>query len=111
MDERKTDKQTVFVRGVSFDADDQEFNDFFSDIGPVRQAFLVKSKGGAKHKGFGFVHFALQEDAERATAELNGKELKGRRIQVRSTLHNMHARHATTILVTGADLTGMFICR
>lgn len=83
MEDKKTDKQTVFVRGVSFDVTDQELNDFFSDIGPVRQAFLVKTKGGQKaHKGFGFVQYALQSDAERAAAELNGKELQGRKLQV-----------------------------
>ena len=80
----KTDKNTVFVRGVSFDVGDQELQDFFGELGPVRQAFLVKARGATKHKGFGFVQFALQEDAERAAAELNGAELGGRRVQVRA---------------------------
>lgn len=89
MAERQHDKCTVFVRGVSFDAGDDDFSEFFSDIGPVKQAFLVKRKGAAKHKGFGFVHFALHEDAERAAAELNGKELKGRKLQVRHVMHGL----------------------
>lgn len=84
MAEAKHDKTTVFVRGVSFDVGDQELNDFFSELGPVRQAFVVKGRGGGKHKGYGFVQFALQSDAERAAAELSGKPLGGRAVQVRA---------------------------
>jgi hypothetical protein len=53
-----------------------------SGIGPVKQAFIVKSSGKT-HKGFGFVQFALHEDAERAAKQANGVELGGRKMQVR----------------------------
>lgn len=101
MDDRKTDKNTVFVRGVSFDVQDRELNDFFSDIGPVRQAFLVKSRGGAKHKGYGFVQFALQTDAERAATELNGKELQGRKLQVIQAYAFHVSAHLATLCIQG----------
>lgn len=53
-----------------------------SGIGPVKQAFIVKGSGKT-HKGFGFVQFALHEDAERAAKQANGVELGGRKMQVR----------------------------
>ena len=84
MKEGVKDERTVFVRGVSFDVDDREFEAALSDIGPVKSCFLVKpqGQGGGKHRGFGFCTFAVREDAERAVEEMNGKAVKGRKLQV-----------------------------
>lgn len=75
------DPRTVFVRNVAYDVDDEQLNSFFSELGPIKQGFLVK-KGGGRHQGFGFVQFALEEDAERAVEELQGRELGGRKLKV-----------------------------
>lgn len=80
--EQEQDARTVFVRNVAFDVTDGGLEEVFGDVGPVRQCFLVKSKGEAKHRGFGFVQFAIPEDAQRAVAELNGRELAGRKLKV-----------------------------
>lgn len=82
----KKDPRTVFVRGVSFDIGDAELEAAFSAVGPVRHSFLIKAGRNGKHKGFGFVQFALEEDAIRATQELNNTDLGGRKIQVESAL-------------------------
>mmetsp|Transcript_2923 Transcript_2923/g.7844 ORF Transcript_2923/g.7844 Transcript_2923/m.7844 type:complete len:706 (-) Transcript_2923:173-2290(-) len=76
------DKNTVFVRGVPFDVDESGLEGVFSDIGPIKGCFLVKPRGSDHHKGFGFVHYALAEDAQRAAEELNGKQMGGRKLQV-----------------------------
>jgi nucleolar protein 4 len=80
--DRTSDPRTVFVRGVSFEVGDAELTEAFSALGPVRNAFLIKAGKGGRHKGFGFVQFALQEDADRAVAELDGTELGGRKVRV-----------------------------
>ena len=76
------DPRTVFIRGVSFDAVEKDLEAAFSEVGPVKQCFLVRVKGQPKHRGFGFVQYALPEDAERAVGELDGTALKGRKLQV-----------------------------
>ncbi|GIM15138.1 hypothetical protein Vretimale_17951 [Volvox reticuliferus] len=76
------DVRTIFIRGVSFDANEKDIEELFSDVGPVKQCFLVRVKDQPKHRGFGFVQYALPEDAERAVNECNGKNLKGRKLQV-----------------------------
>ncbi len=83
MADRKADPRTVFVRGVDSSVTDAELQELFSDVGPVKKAFLVR-KGGkdAAHRGFGFVQFAVAEDAARAAAELHGRELAGRKLKV-----------------------------
>lgn len=80
------DARTLFVRGVSFEIDEKPLEEVFSEVGPVKSCFLVREKGAPKHKGFGFVQFALQEDAERAAAELNGKSVGGRKLLVGFTV-------------------------
>ncbi len=78
------DSRTLFVRNIAFDVDEAGLEAVFADVGPVRSAFLVKDKSQPRHKGFGFVQFALPEDAERALGELQGKDLHGRKLKVSS---------------------------
>lgn len=82
MEDKIRDKSTVFVRGVGFGSSPAEFEAFFSEVGPVRTSFLVKDKGQTGHKGFGFVQYALPEDAQKAAAELHNTEFQGRKLKV-----------------------------
>lgn len=82
MEDGQKDARTVFVRGISFDIEKEPLEELFSDIGPVKSCFIVRNKGEEKHKGFGFVQYAIQEDAARAAEELNGKLLAGRKLLV-----------------------------
>ena len=72
----------VFVRNISFALDKQTVEDAFGEIGPIRNCFLVKEKGQSRHKGIGFVQFAIPEDADRAVAALNKSTLGNRQILV-----------------------------
>lgn len=82
---KEEDKRTVFVRGLAFSVGDDELTEAFSAIGPVKHAFTVKKKESqTKHKGFGFVQFALEEDAVRAIQELGGTRLAGRVLKLES---------------------------
>eukprot|EP00897_Mesotaenium_endlicherianum_P008504 jgi/Mesen1/7682/ME000403S06864 len=77
------DKKTVFVRNLAFTTTDAKLEEAFSEIGPVRQCFTVKQKGSEQlHRGFGFVQFAVVEDAERAVAALQGSLLGGRKLKL-----------------------------
>jgi nucleolar protein 4 len=56
----------------------------FSDIAPVRSAFVVTEPGTGVSKGVGYVSFALKEDATSAfeNLEKGGIELVGRKLRV-----------------------------
>ena len=56
----------------------------FSDIAPVRSAFVVTEQGTGLSKGVGYVAFALKEDAESAFENIskNGISLVGRKLRV-----------------------------
>ncbi len=86
MDAKKNDPRTVFVRNLEASVTNEQLQEFFSEVGPVKNAFLVKRGRDGPHRGFGFVQFAVQEDAERAAAEVPGKELAGRKLKVQAAL-------------------------
>src|SRR5277367_5751336 len=56
----------------------------FSDIAPVRSAFVVTEQGTGLSKGVGYVAFALKEDAQSAFENIstNGISLVGRKLRV-----------------------------
>ena len=78
----KQDAATVFVRNLPYDATNEALETHFSEVGPVRRAFIVCDKATKVSRGFGFVSFVLADDAQRAVASLNGKEFKGRRLSI-----------------------------
>jgi hypothetical protein len=55
-----------------------------SEVGPVKRASIIQS--GGKSRGFGFVKFALAEDASRAVSQLHGSTFKSRPLKVELAL-------------------------
>ncbi|XP_076078226.1 RNA-binding protein 28-like [Mytilus galloprovincialis] len=78
MDERKS--KTLFIRNLPFSTNNESLEKTFSDIGPLKQCFVVKNKGDEKCKGYGYVTFSLIEDAEKAKNQI--KAIDKRKIYV-----------------------------
>ena len=72
----------LFVGNLSFNTTDSELKDLFSQAGNVVTCEIVMDKFTGKSRGFGFVQMATQEDANKAIAEFNGKDLDGRALTV-----------------------------
>ncbi|XP_039989749.1 RNA-binding protein 28 isoform X2 [Xiphias gladius] len=72
--------QTIFVRSLPDSASNQRLEEIFSEIGPIKQCFVVREKGTEKCRGFGYVTYSMEEDAQRALKEV--KEYDGKRLSL-----------------------------
>jgi cold-inducible RNA-binding protein len=72
----------LFVGGLPYTVNDQELGDLFSKYGSVVSAKVIVDKQTNRSKGFGFVEFENEEDAEKAIKEMNDSEVGGRKITV-----------------------------
>ncbi|KAJ8314554.1 hypothetical protein KUTeg_006704 [Tegillarca granosa] len=72
--------KTLFIRNLPFSTTNDKLEDAFSDIGPIKQCFVVKNKDSEKCKGYGYVTFSLFDDAEKAKEKI--KSLDGRKLYI-----------------------------
>ncbi|GAC93349.1 hypothetical protein PHSY_000914 [Pseudozyma hubeiensis SY62] len=75
---------TLFVSRLPYTATSTDLQTTFSEIGPLKRAFVVIDQATKKSKGVGYVTFAIPEDATTALEQLQGKSLDGgsRKIQI-----------------------------
>ncbi len=72
----------LFIGSLSWDTTDQGLSDLFAQVGTVVSAKVITDRYTGKARGFGFVEMETEEEAQKAIAELNGKTLDGRQINV-----------------------------
>lgn len=72
----------LFVGGLAWATTDESMGSFFSQVGTVVSARVVKDKMSGRSKGFGFVEMSTPEEASAALNQLNGQALDGRNISV-----------------------------
>jgi RNA recognition motif-containing protein len=72
----------LFVGNLSFNATSADLEKLFSAVGSCESATVVTDRVTGRSRGFGFVEMSSQAEAERAIAEINGKELLGRTLNV-----------------------------
>ncbi len=72
----------LFVGNLSFNITENDLQDAFAAHGTVVEANLMMDRATGRPRGFGFVTMSTPEEAEKAIAALNGKELGGRALTV-----------------------------
>ena len=72
----------IYVGNISRTAVEQDLQDAFTAFGEVQSVAIIKDKFSGESRGFGFVEMPNKEEADKAIAALNGKDLKGRPLTV-----------------------------
>ncbi|KAF8483530.1 RNA-binding domain-containing protein [Russula ochroleuca] len=75
---------TFFVSNLPYTATSTDLKTLFSDIAPVRSAFVVLEHGTGASKGVGYVSFAISEDAKAAfdSISADGITLDARQLRI-----------------------------
>jgi len=72
----------VFVGNLSWGTTDDGLRTAFEQFGEVTEAKVITERDTGRSRGFGFVTFANDEDAQTAMDQMNGAELDGRPLRV-----------------------------
>jgi len=72
----------LYVGNLSFDTGESDLRAAFEAHGTVESVAVVSDKFTGRSRGFGFVEMNNAEEAKKAMAELNDKELDGRKLNV-----------------------------
>jgi RNA recognition motif-containing protein len=72
----------LYVGNLAFSITQDALKEAFTSFGEIEEVTLVQDRETGRSRGFGFVTFVNDADADKALAEMNGKELEGRAIKV-----------------------------
>jgi RNA recognition motif-containing protein len=72
----------IYLGNLSYEVTEQELQRAFEAFEEVESVSIIKDKFSGRSKGFGFVEMPDKANALSAINELDGKELKGRTLNV-----------------------------
>ena len=72
----------IYVGNLSTEVTEEDLRQVFDPFGHVDSATIIKDKFSGQSKGFGFVEISSKAEAQSAIEGLNGKDLKGRNLNV-----------------------------
>jgi RNA recognition motif-containing protein len=72
----------LYVGNLAYSATEGDIRQLFEGVGQVVDCNLVIDRFTSKSRGFAFVEMATQDEANKAIAELGGKDFEGRSLTV-----------------------------
>ena len=72
----------LYVGNLAYSVRDNDLEQAFSEFGNVVSAKVMMERDSGRSKGFGFVTYKNDEDADKAISELDGHQLGSRTIAV-----------------------------
>jgi len=72
----------LFVGNLPYTTTGDDLKAQFGQAGTVSDAVVISDKFSGRSKGFGFVEFDSDEEADKAIEMFNGKDMEGRPLTV-----------------------------
>jgi RNA recognition motif-containing protein len=73
----------VFAGNLSFDVSREDAMELFGSVGPVIDIVMPVDRATGRPRGFAFVEYESEDDAEKAIETLDGREHAGRTLKIR----------------------------
>jgi cold-inducible RNA-binding protein len=74
--------KSLFVGNMSFQTTEADLNELFKPFGQVSRVHLAMDRETGRARGFAFVEMPNDEEAAKAIAGLDGKQVGGRNLKV-----------------------------
>lgn len=72
----------IYVGNIPYNATEEDLRELFSECGEVESLKIMQDQFTGGSKGFGFIEMANEDDAKKAIATLQGRDLKGKSLTV-----------------------------
>jgi RNA recognition motif-containing protein len=72
----------LYVGNLSYSVTEDELREMFAQAGAVTSVAVIKDRDTGQSKGFAFVEFGSQADAQKAISRFNGQKLGERTLTV-----------------------------
>ena len=72
----------IYVGNLSYDMTEEDLRKEFEAFGKVDSVNIIKDKFTDRSRGFAFVEMASSDEGKAAIAAINGKDVKGRALNV-----------------------------
>ena len=66
----------VYVGNLPFSVEQAKLKELFGSFGEIEEAVVISDRYSGRSKGFGFVTFVNDADADKAIAEMNEKDIE-----------------------------------
>ncbi len=76
----------LFVKNIHPDVNEVELESLFAVYGEILSTKIIYDRADWSSKGFGFVEFEKKADALKAIETLNGKEHRGKALEVKEAV-------------------------
>lgn len=75
-------KKKLFIGNLPWSMRDEDLREIFGAFGTLVDVHLVTDKFSGRSKGFAFVEYETEEEAQAAITEMSGKDIDGRELVV-----------------------------
>jgi cold-inducible RNA-binding protein len=72
----------LYVGNLSFETSGDNLQQLFAEAGTVESVSVIEDRDTGRSRGFGFVEMSSKEEGAAAIAQLNGREVNGRALNV-----------------------------
>jgi RNA recognition motif-containing protein len=86
--------KNLFVGNLSFQTTESDLRELFAPLGQITRVHMAMDRETGRSRGFAFVEMPNDDEAKRAMAALDGKELGGRNIKVNEARPKIGGRPA-----------------